>query len=81
MVSVGAAAAHRYQGLQIEFSGNVHRVRWRQVPDGRRVSHFVSPIYLPPSSWSAEHTRRTAVVIMIAWHVVLSRSLYYILPS
>lgn len=40
MVSVGPAAAHRHQGLQIEFSGNVHRVRRRQVPDGRRVSHL-----------------------------------------
>lgn len=39
MVSVGAAAAHRYQGLEAELSGNVHRVRRRQVPHGRRVSH------------------------------------------
>ena len=43
MVSVGAAAAHRYQGLEIEFSGDVHRIGRRQVPDGRRVSHFVAP--------------------------------------
>lgn len=46
MVSVRPAAAHRYQGLQIEFSWNVHRVRRRQVPDGRRVSHLFLSVCL-----------------------------------